>query len=489
LNETQEHARRLKPEGPSRRKTDRRRAPSTSDLAAELDEVRERERTLTEKFEAVQEELTSSNEELQATNEEYQLTNEELETAKEELQASNEELISANAELETRNIELSAANESLRRGENRFRLMVECVKEYAIYMLDPEGRVASWNEGARRLKGYEAKEILGARFETFFPADAVAAGAPQAELEQARQEGRFEGEGWRRRKDGSVFWASVVLTRIDDPHGQLLGFTKVTRDLTDRKKAEEELRRSNEQLEKRVQTRTAELERALKARDEFLSIASHELKTPLTALKLKLQLARRGASLATHTTPAEAVQGFDAALAQLGKLEDLIEDLLDISRIQTGQLELERGEVDVLALAQEVVGRFKELAALASTPIRLVHDGPVWAQWDGRRVEQVLSNLLANALKYAPGQEVTLGLEAVANQVRLWVQDSGPGIAPEKQASLFERFERAGASPSVGGLGLGLFIARRIVEAHQGKIWVESAPGQGARFLVQLPRG
>lgn len=478
-----------RPPGPGGRAS----APEVATLRRQLEAVLRRERELSEQFEAAQEELTTANEELQATNEEFQSTNEELETAQEELQSANEELTSLNDELQARNAELVALNEKLVRGENRFRLMVEGVRDYAIYLLDPEGRVSSWNEGARRLKGFEASEILGQSYARFFPPEDLEAGLPEHELERARIDGRHEDTGWRLRKDGGRFWAHVVVTRINDAQGALVGFSKVTRDLTEKKLADDALQAANGLLELRVKERTAELARALKARDEFLSIASHELKTPLTALKLKLQLAQRSAraergSAANSPAAKDADAAWSVALRQVSTLEDLIEDLLDVSRIQTGQLTLELAHLDASALVREVAARFSELAGQAQTRLELSLQPGVSAWWDGRRVGQVLSNLLSNALKYAPHSPVKVSLSAEGrDRATLVVEDGGPGILPERQASLFERFERAGASPSVGGLGLGLFIARRIVEAHGGTIAVHSRPGHGAAFTVRLP--
>jgi len=457
-------------------------------LQQEIDAVRERQQTLVEQFESSQEELTSANEELHATNEELQSTNEELETAKEELQSANEELTTTNDELQNRNAELISANEKLARGEDRFRRLVEGVKDYAIYMLDTEGRVTSWNEGARRLKGYEASEIIGQHYSRFFLPEDVAARAPEMELERARIDGRFEAEGLRARKDGSQFWANVVVTRINDTKGVLIGFSKVTRDLTERKRNEENLRQSNETLEARVQERTADLEQALKTRDEFLSIASHELKTPVTALKLQLQVARR--RLGPETAPTfsrEAADTFDRSLRQATTLENLIEDLLDISRIQTGQLDLDLRDVAFSSLVEDVTSRLSVQLAQSGSSLQADVDASLVVRCDERRMAQVLINLITNAIKYAPRSPIHVAATREDGLVRVAVEDFGPGIAPEKQASLFERFERAGASANLGGLGLGLFIARRIVEAHRGTIHVESELGKGTCFVITLP--
>ncbi|MBX5480568.1 MAG: PAS domain S-box protein [Myxococcaceae bacterium] len=587
------------------------------ELKQELEALREYQQALLEEFESSQEELTSANEELEATNEEVQSTNEELDTAKEELQSANEELSTMNDELQARNAELIALNEKLARGEDRFRLMVEGVKDYAIYMLDPEGRVVSWNEGARRMKGYETSEILGEHYSKFFLPEELAAGVPDLELEHARVEGRYETEAWRTRKDGSRFWANVVITRINDhagkligfskvtrdlterrqarealetseqrfrlmiasvrdyaifmlnprgevsswnegarrlkgyeeseilgqhfsifyppealaakrpeaemeialreghvedegwrvrkdgsrfwanvvltcvrdPSGKVLGFTKVTRDLTERRRAHEALRRLNESLEARVAERTEELEHALAVRDEFLSIASHELKTPLTSLKLQLQMARRAIDVASGRTlsPDAAARAWDRAIRASTALEELIEDLLDVSRIRTGRFAIDLKDVDVSALIDEVVTRLAAQAAQAEATISVDAEPSVYARWDQRRVAQVLTNLIYNALKYAPKSAIHVTSRRFGDRVRIAVRDHGPGLRPEQQEKLFERFERAGASPNVGGMGLGLFISRRIVEAHQGKIGVVSEPGAGATFEFELP--
>lgn len=226
-----------------------------SQLQNELETARDYQQSLVEEYEAAQEELTatneelrSTNEELQSTNEELHSTNEELSTAKEELQATNEELLSTNDELQKRNAELEGALKDLELSEKRFRLMIAGVKDYAIFMLDPEGHIATWNEGAERLKGYKANEIIGSHFSRFYTHEDMARNHPQAELELAVKNGKYEEEGWRVKKDGTRFWASVLITAIRDSDGDLLGFSKVTRDLTERKKAEEQLRHSEERF-------------------------------------------------------------------------------------------------------------------------------------------------------------------------------------------------------------------------------------------------
>jgi PAS domain S-box-containing protein len=385
--------------------------------------------------------------------------------------------------------ERKKAAAELEANERRFRLMVSGVRDYAIFMLDPEWRVASWNEGARRLKGYEEHEVLGKHFSVFYPTEDVATGKIEREVEAVLADGRMEDEGWRVRKDGSRFWANVIITRVTDGDGNLIGFTKVTRDLTERRRADEDLRRLNDDLERRVRERTRELEHALKARDEFLSIASHELKTPLTGLKLQLQLAaRRLRQSGDDPLPAESANKiFDRALRQSGVLEELIADLLDVSRIQTGRFPLELEEVDVYALLEDIIGRFTGELAQAHVKVELRADRGLIARWDPRRITQVLANLISNAIKYAPGSPIDISLAREGGRARIAVADRGPGISAENRGRIFDRFERGGASPNVGGLGLGLFIARRIVEAHGGTIHVDSEVDRGTCFVVEVP--
>jgi PAS domain S-box-containing protein len=389
--------------------------------------------------------------------------------------------------LQTRIAELTTANETLKRGEDRFRLLVESVKDYAIYMLDPGGMVSSWNAGARRLKGYEAAEIVGQHYSRFFTPEDRDAKLPEVELERARVDGRFEAEGERVRKDGSRFWANVIVSRINDASGKLLGFSKVTRDLTERRRAEGAMRSANESLEARVRDRTADLEKALKARDVFLSIASHELKTPLTSLSLVLQMGARALKSGRKSTPEQMLEVLERAAKQSMALGDLIDGLLDVSRIQAGRFTLEPQKLSVAELCEEVAARFAPQLSQTQTPLSLSLDRALEARWDKRRLLQVLANLLSNALKYAQGKPVQLSAEKGPLGVRLTVKDNGPGIALERQPQIFERFERAGAPANIGGLGLGLFIARRIVEAHRGTLSVDSDTGRGAAFIVDLP--
>ncbi len=358
------------------------------------------------------------------------------------------------------------------------RAIVESVRDYAIFALDATGHVATWNPGAEAIKGWRADEIIGRHFSAFYPTEDVVAGKPDAELRAAAELGRFEDEGWRVRRDGSRFWANVIITALRTPDGGLLGFAKVTRDFTERRAGEETARR----LVAETAARHAAQE-AVAARDDFLAIAGHELRTPLTALLFHAEALSRGAA----ALPPEAAARTAKLARSARRIARLVDDLLDVTRISVGRLSLEREPVDLAEVAREVVVRNAEPAALAGSPLRLDAPRPVHGSFDPGRIEQVLDALLANALKYGRGRPVDVGVGAEGGTARITVRDQGIGVAPEDQARIFERFERAASARHYGGLGLGLWIVRQVVEAHGGRISVQSRPGDGATFTVELP--
>jgi PAS domain S-box-containing protein len=558
-----------------------------------------------------------------------------------------------------------SAEEALRRSEERLRLLVEAVNDYAIFMLDPEGCVASWNPGAERIKGYRANEILGRHLSVFYPEEDVRAGVPQRSLEVAARQGSLAEEGWRLRRDGSRFWASVVISPVRNASGMLIGFTKVTRDDTDRKRAADELAaRAQRQAEVAefgvyaLQTRElegvldraielvsstlradlallfehrpapgdlvlracrgcsgdlvgrvtlpagtesqlgqalgtaepvvvedyygsgarfsppplpggeglasgvavvihahsdygapfgvlgaytrarrtfsvdevshlqavanvvaaavdrqwverelraaeaqAELERDrvsearedLRRRDEFISVAAHELRTPLAALQLNLHTLERAlqgiAPQAGDRIPERARNRAGDALRLTKRLSQLLGRLLDVSRIGEDRFELHVEQFDLVSLVQEVIDDFHDAAAKAGC--RVTFGGPATATgwWDRVALQEVVANLLSNAIKYGRGSpvDVHLEVEEAGSTVLLEVRDHGIGISPEDADRIFRRFERAAPARQYAGLGLGLYITRHIVEAHGGSIRVQSSPGQGAAFRVELP--
>ena len=361
------------------------------------------------------------------------------------------------------------AERALQQSEARLRLMIGSIADYAILMLDPDGRVVTWNPGAERILGYEENEIAGKHFSRFFTPEDIVAGKPAHELEVAQREGRFEDESWRVRKDGSRFWANVVMSAILDDVNGLVGFTKVTRDLTERKELEEQ------------RIRLAHASEALRLRDEFLSIASHELKTPLTALQLHLD----GVVQMIDQIDDKVATRIRKVARASERLAGLIDSLLDVTRITATSMRLDRGPFDLVDAAMEVIQNLDERARNAHCDVDLVVDSGVPGVWDRLRVEQVITNLLSNAFRYAGGArvEVTVGREG--DDAVLEVKDGGPGLsaAPE---SLFEKFGSNNARAQ-GGLGLGLYFSRQVALAHGGTLQAASDPSGGARFTLRLP--
>lgn len=388
------------------------------------------------------------------------------------------------------------AEERLRQSEELFRLLVHSVRDYAIFMLDPEGRVATWNEGARRIKGYEAHEIIGQHFSKFYSEGDIRSGKPEYELRVAISEGSVEDEGWRLRKDGSRFWANVVITAVYDSHRVLRGFTKVTRDVTERKNAEEMREALAEQREARLiaekekshaQALSAAAQDANRAKDEFLMTLSHELRTPMTAIlgwaRLLLKLPREDPMFE------EGV----ASIARSAELQaQLIDDVLDVSRIVAGKLRLSKQTLDVEEVVRASVESVRAIAEARSVSIVTkgeqdagqIHGDPI-------RLQQIIWNLLSNAVKFSP-QNGTVEIETAASPsgVTISVRDWGEGIDPEFLPHMFEPFRQAEnpVTRVYGGLGLGLSIVRHLVEAHGGRVTAESAGrGKGATFRVTLP--
>jgi PAS domain S-box-containing protein len=347
------------------------------------------------------------------------------------------------------------AEEELRRSEERFRLLVQGVKDYAIFMLDPDGRVASWNEGAERIKGYRADEIVGRHFSAFYPAEATAAGHPQHELEIALAEGTYEEEGWRVRKDGSTFWANVVITAIHDEHGRHVGFAKVTRDVTERRRLQEGLRQ------------------AAAERVELLAMTAHELRTPVTVVKGFVS------TLHDHWDELEPEhrQQIIGSLARSGdRLSRLVDDIFTAARLESGAVEVHPSSFDVAALVEEVVADQDARAFTVDAP-----PAAVWA--DRGRTQQMIANYLTNALRYGePPFRVTVVRSS--GHVDVTVADAGGGVDASVADRLFTKFATGSRAE---GTGLGLFIVRELARAQGGDAWYEPAPGGGARFGIRLP--
>lgn len=376
------------------------------------------------------------------------------------------------------------AADELWKSEQRFALLVSAVVDYGIFMLAPDGTVVSWNEGAQRIKGYSNNEIIGQNFSVFYPPEDIAAGKPRLVLEKANQLGRYEDEGWRMRKDGSKFWASVVVTALRDSDGKLQGFGKVTRDITERREAEQrrnaERDRQTDELRDQA-TRMAELERM---KTEFLNLASHELRGPLAVVRGYNWMLRDGI-VQSEELPAIAriVEG------KLVQINLLVEQMLEAARLEAGRTELNHTTVDLVEVVSEQAKSFGSFSDSHAIKVA-VPDRPILISADRHRIDTVVANLIDNAVKYSPdADEVRVAVGEKDGCAFLAVRDFGVGVAPEHLPLLFQRFSRLPTEQNVTtpGTGLGLFLCQEIANRHGGAIEVKSAPGAGSTFTLRLP--
>lgn len=380
--------------------------------------------------------------------------------------------------------ERKRADRALRESEERFRTLVESADEYAIFMLDPQGLVVSWNRGAERVTGFTEQDILGQPGAILFTAEDRITGVPNQEQRHAADSGRALDERWHLRKDGTRFWANSVMTAARDPRGTLRGFVKIMRDQTERKAIDARL---HDALHSAQQLRVA-AESANRAKDEFISTVSHELRTPLNTIRLWSQMFVSG-KLHDRDLMIEGAKVIDrAAQAQ----QQLIDDLLDVSRMATGHLRLVLRDARLDKVIENAMDAVRPLAQIRQIILEADLSPEVGlVRIDPDRIQQVVWNLLSNAVKFTPeGGHAALRLRRVNEIVQIEVSDSGRGIRPEFLEHVFDRFRQAeaGAARRHGGLGLGLAIARQLVDLHGGTIKAHSdGEGRGATFTVRLP--
>ena len=415
------------------------------------------------------------------------------------------------------------AEEALRMSEQTFRLLVEGVRDYAIYMLDPSGRVATWNAGAERLKGYVSTEIIGQPFSKFYLPEDIAAGQPEQHLAIASETGKLEEEGWRVRRDGTRFWAGVLVTAVRNTSGQIVGFANLTRDLTERRTLqqaalddarrvaaeeaklaeaavrEEELRDLAAKLQRQaaqLETRTRDAREARRradaanrAKSEFLAAMSHELRTPLNAIGGYADLLQMG--LSGPVTPQQ--------IEQLGRIKrsqehllGIINDILNFSRVEAGQLAYDIGAVQVHEVIDAVIRMLTPQATVKGVRLNATGCGPDVVAWADRiKTEQIVLNLVSNAIKFtAAGGSIGVSCDLIdLGRIALHVADTGCGIPADQLDAVFEPFVQVGRTLTSApeGAGLGLAISRDLARAMKGDITVHSTVDVGSTFTLTLP--
>lgn len=375
--------------------------------------------------------------------------------------------------------------EELRQSEERYRSLVEQVTDYGIFMLDEKGRIISWNEGAKRIKGYTAEEISGKYFSIFYPDEDILNGKPSFELKMARSEGKYEEEGWRLRKDGSRFWANVVITPVYNNAGALIGYSKVTRDLTERKEAEKALRDSHDryrQLTEELRLTNHELSYANQEMEQFTSIVSHDLQEPIRTIKSFLQLIEikldAGATQELKTYIGKSINAAN-------RMKELILNLLHYS--QLGKSELIEQKVSVNELFNQALQNLKTTVDTSRAQI-IIENEVDTLYGDPVQLVQLMQNLLSNALKFTDSENPQIRIRCFNEKgyVKFAVTDNGIGIAEGDLHKVFEIFRRLNTRKDYPGTGIGLAICKKIVDRHRGRIWPESEPGKGTTFYFTI---
>jgi PAS domain S-box-containing protein len=353
--------------------------------------------------------------------------------------------------------------------EEQYRLLTENVRDFAIFLLDKDGKIATWNVGAERITGYKDTEAIGQRFALIFRPQDIVNRAPEKELSIAVEKGRSEDERWHVRKNGIQFWAMGVVTPLWDENGKLRGYAKIMRDITDRKRAETELAEANHRKE------------------AFLAMLAHELRNPLAPMLNGLQMLRL-----EQTVSPNGQQAIGIIDRQARQLNRLVDDLLDVSRITTGKISLRKERMRLNTVVNHAVESCQPLinSRKHQLSVTLPSDA-VWLEADPARLTQVLANLLTNAAKYTePGGYVSLSAEREGPEVVIRVRDTGIGILPEMLPRIFESFVQVDRSidRTQGGLGIGLTLAKSLAEMHGGRLEAHSAGvGKGSEFIVRLP--
>lgn len=374
------------------------------------------------------------------------------------------------SELREQARQLREKNRELKSSEMRFRHMMQEVQDYAIFLMDEDGNIRNWNKGAEKIKGYAADEIIGKNFRNFYPENDRETGLPDKLLNIARTEGRAQDEGWRVRKDGSHFWASVTITALHDDQGKLMGFSKVTRDLTERKAAEEE----REEYARQLEDKNEELE-------QFALNAAHDLREPLHNINTFIHHFKKAYLQNLDEKASDYLEIIDSATQ---RMRNLLQDLLEYARLGSNR---SLTTVDTRQLLEEVSEDLRSRINETGTTLKLENLPVVQAYENELRV--LFQNLIVNAIKFRrPGSapQIKVSARKEGSHWKFAVQDNGIGIAPEDRDKIFQVFKRLHNDSEYSGSGIGLAHCRKIVGLHGGNIWVESVPGEGSTFYFSI---
>jgi PAS domain S-box-containing protein len=363
---------------------------------------------------------------------------------------------------------------TLQESQARFDWLVRHIKDYALFQLDAGGHVMSWNEGARQIKGYTEEEALGQSIAIFYPEEENQRGEPAHNLKMAAEQGRYESIGRRRRKDGSIFWADVVFTAMYDDEGVLTGYIKITRDITEQRRAQQETEQALER------------ERVLnEMKSRFVTLASHEFKTPLSVILSSVSLIERydGPEMGD-----KRLRHVHRIKSNVNNLKQLLNDFLSLEKLEEGVVKNNPGPADVVKLVEECVEDIEESCREDQRMSLEVRGGPAEVFVDGHLLRNILNNLLSNAIKYSPGgTPIEVILNFGGDMLFVSIADRGIGIPEEEKAHLFERFFRASNTSGISGTGLGLSIVKRYLDLMGGSIGMEGRPGGGTVFTISIP--
>ncbi len=367
-----------------------------------------------------------------------------------------------------------------------FQLLIASVKDYGIFMLDPRGHISSWNEGARRIKGYEEAEILGKHFSIFYTQEDLDSGKPPFELKHAIQTGKYEEEGWRVRKDGTHFWANVVITALFDQQNRHVGFAKVTRDLTERKLAEQALKESEERYRQQsieLSAANTELRQINQELESFAYIASHDLQEPLRKIQAFAELLHLQQAAYLTESGKDLLDRMQTAT---GRMQALIRDLLTYSQVNNARQPFEPVSLD--DIINDVINDLDDI--IQEKQAQVFVDPLPDITGSRFQLQQLFQNLLSNALKFqAAGNLPVIRITVSASETGHTIQlaDNGIGFDNRFKDQIFKMFQRLNSANQFKGTGIGLAICKRVVENHGGTITVDSFLGQGTTFTIFLP--